>query len=508
MATLMAGVALAGAARYEMERRRLAEWDALGLPTREARLVVEVSRVFTPKTGQKWAGGLGRLVDAEPHLRDVVGQWVYFAVDRVWLSGGVDWTPVRGEQLRVLGMLEPLPKHPDVKAEGASPFNGYLADGGVNFCFTRGRVEERVAQAGWYQRWLEKMRGFFARTLGRGLESERGEAVAGLYRAMVLGQKHELGSAGGEGRKELFLQSGTMHLFAISGFHIGVIALAIDCLLGAVRMPGGGRFWLGAALLWLYVDITGASPSAVRAWVMVTFMLAAWRLRLPGGSGAALILSAVVVLLIQPLQLFTASFQLSYGIVAALLWLSVPLQDTLQIRWQLFPRLPADALSWWQRRLVTVWKFMLGLGCMNLAATLVSMVAGPMFFGLFTPLAFLANLVLVPLSGLVLTAGFTSLIFGLAGLGVVSVVFNRAAGLVLWFMESAARMEAALPGAFFTMEFRPAWIGTAALTGLLGVLATGYVRRWSAGWRGVVIPVVFVMLVLVLWMRFTTLPAS
>ncbi len=506
---LAAGVALAGMARYEMERGRLAEWDALALPAREARLVVEVSRVFVPKPGQDWVSGMGRVVGTEAHLRDVTGQRVYFSVARAWPGAEAEWAPTPGERLRVLGVLTPLPKHPDTMAEGASPFDGYLADSGVNFRFTRGQVEARVTEAGWYQRWLEGMRGRFSRTLGAGLETERGRALAGLYRAMVLGQKHELEAAGGEGRKELFLQSGTMHLFAISGLHVGVIALAIDCLLGVARVPGAWRFLAGAGLLWLYVAITGASPSAVRAWVMAVFLMGAWRLRLPGGSLAALTASAVMVLLIRPLELFTASFQLSYGIVAALLLLSVPLQEALSARWRLFAWLPAAALAWWQRAFSGMWRFVLGLGCMGLAATLVSMVAGPMFFGLFTPLAFLANLVLVPLAGLVLTAGFMSLSLGLLpGLEWASVVFNRAAGVVLWFMEAVARGEAALPGAFFAAEFRPAWAGPALLGGLLAVLALGYERKWPADWRGVAAPVGFVVLVLVLWMRFTTLPAS
>lgn len=512
MAGLLAGVALAGAARYEWERHRLADWDTLGLPAREARLVVEMVRVFPPSPEQDWISGIGRVEEAETEtLRDVAGQRVYFSANR---KPG-DPVPVRGERLRMRGVLTPLPKHPAVRAAAnataeeaakVNPFDGYLADSGVNFRFTRGRIVGQAAAAGWYAQRLEQARLLFSDILGRGLE--RRPEIAALLRAMVLGQKHELATD----RKELYLQSGTMHLFAISGLHVGVIALAVDCVLGllagVLRLPAWARMVAGTGLLWLYVQITGASPSAVRAFVMVTFLLAAWRLRLPGGSVAALTASAVLVLLIQPLQLFTASFQLSYGIVAALLWLSVPLQEAAARRWRLFAWLPRDAWTRWHRAADGAWRFVLGLGCMGLAATLVSMVAGVMFFGLFTPLSFLANLVLVPLAGLVLSAGFVSLVCGMAGLGVVAAFFNRAAGVVLWFMDSVAGGAARLPGAFFPAEFRAGWEGPAALAGLLVVLAIGYDRKWPAGWRGVAVPAGFVALVLVAGIRFVTLPPS
>jgi competence protein ComEC len=534
MAGVLAGVALAGAARYEMERHRLADWDALDLPAREARLVVEMVRVFPPSPEQDWISGIGRVEGAETEtLRDVAGQSVYFSANR---KPG-DAVPVRGERFSIRGVLVPLPKHPAVRAapgataeegregrververEGrvaakVNPFDGYLADSGVNFRFTRARIVGRVAAAGWCAQRLEQARLLFSENLGRGLE--RRPEIAGLLRAMVLGQKHELAMD----RKELYLQSGTMHLFAISGLHVGVIALAVDCVLGLLtgvllaggwRLPAWARVAAGTGLLWLYVQITGASPSAVRAFVMATFLLAAWRLRLPGGSLAALTASAVLVLLIQPLQLFTASFQLSYGIVAALLLLSVPLQESLAERWRLFVWLPQDAWTRRHRAADGARRFVLGLGCMGLAATLVSMVAGVMFFGLFTPLSFLANLVLVPLAGLVLSAGFVSLVCGLAGpgVGVVAAFLNRAAGVVLWFMDSVAGGAARLPGAFFPAEFRAGWVGPAALAGLLVVLAIGYDRKWPAGWRGVAVPAGFVALVLVAGMRFVTLPAS
>ena len=81
------------------------------------------------------------------------------------------------------------------------------------------------------------------------------------------------------------------------------------------------RFAVGAGLLWLFVDITGGAPSAVRAFVMAVFLQAALLLMKPASVWAALVASAFAVLVVAPLQVFGASFVMSYGIVAALLLL-------------------------------------------------------------------------------------------------------------------------------------------------------------------------------------------
>src|SRR5690606_8486486 len=106
------------------------------------------------------------------------------------------------------------------------------------------------------------------------------------------------------------------------------------------RLPRGAAFLLGTAILWTYVDITGGTPSAVRAFWMVTCLLGARQIRAPSNSLAALAASALVVLVIDPHQLFSASFQMSYGIVAALLLYGVPLQERWLARWQPWATLP------------------------------------------------------------------------------------------------------------------------------------------------------------------------
>src|SRR5690606_40928374 len=110
-----------------------------------------------------------------------------------------------------------------------------------------------------------------------------------------------------------------MHLFAISGLHIGVIAAGIHAFLSLLRVPRLPKLVTGLTLLWLYVQITGGTPSAVRAFSMVALFQLTLQLRLPGNPVSAVATAALLVLMVDPLQLFSASFQMSYGIVASLL---------------------------------------------------------------------------------------------------------------------------------------------------------------------------------------------
>ena len=305
---LISAMVVAGAASYALHRLRLATWETL--PPREASLGLQVDRVFVP-ADPKRASGLATIVRAAPHLRELIGQPIYFSLN---LRAG-EAPPIRSALVTATGILVTLPRNPP-----AETFDGYLAGAGINFRFTRGRLTAEDRPAHPYYRFCAELGKRCHELLGLGIETKR-PALAGLLRAMMLGTTHDLSTE----QHTLFMQSGTMHLFAISGLNIGVIAGVLQAGLLLLRFPGWARFVVGAGLLWVFVDVTGAAPSAIRAFAMAVFIQAAFVFRRPANMLAALVASALVVLLVAPLQLFSASFLMSYAIVAALLVLGLPL---------------------------------------------------------------------------------------------------------------------------------------------------------------------------------------
>lgn len=481
---LLLGVFLSGAALYEIRRDRLADWDVL--PPREVRASLEIDRVFPPKPGMRSVGGLGSIIEAAAPSAELAGQPVYFSIT----PGPGEPTPLRSSRLAVIGVLETLPRNPPIET-----FEGYLASQGMNFKLTRGRVTGELEKAGAYRKFCDAALRRFTSLLESGIASH--PEVGGVLRAMLLGQQQELS----DDQKAGFRKSGTMHLFSISGLHIAVIAAVIHGLLALLRLPATGRMVVGGILLWLYVDITGGTPSAVRAFLMVMFLHASLVLRLPGNPLSALIASAVCVLLVQPMQLFSASFQLSYGIVASLLLLGLPLGDCWAERWTLFADLPK--ISWDRRHhtLDWLWRKLLGVLAIGLATTVVSTISGVLMFELFTPVSLLANLVLIPFGSLVIISGFLAMLCGLAGLGWLTVILNHASVVVLMIIGKGVEVSVGMPGAFYDARFSSTGFGYASFAGLLGITLFGYATNWETKRGGFWTPFAFTALALLVGMR-------
>lgn len=481
---LVLAMTLAGAGSYALHRARLPVWDTL--PPREARLSLEVERVFASQDPRR-ANGLARVVAADSHLGDLVGQRLYFSLN---LRRG-EAPPIRSVRIATVGVLVTLPRNPP-----ADTFNGYLAGAGMNFRLTRGQMITELQPAHAYYRFCDRAAERFNAILGLGIEQKHPQ-LAGLLRAMMLGQTHELSSE----QRTLFMQSGTMHLFAISGLNIGVIATALHFLLMLVRLPAWARLIVGAALLWLFVDITGASPSAVRAFVMAVFIQSAFVLRQPRNALAALAASALAVLIVSPLQVFSASFLMSYGIVTALLVLGPPLSDAWIERWTPWRLLPEPTWRWWHHAVDRSWRWLALALAIGIATTLVSFVTGVQFFGLLTPGALVANLVLIPAAVLVTLAGFASMLVGLTGIEFLAAVCNQTAAFLLWVIEELVEGSVRVPGVYLAAKFVSPWVGPALLAVLLALMIAGYAARWR-GLRWWIPPFALVALMLLLGVSY------
>ena len=208
------------------------------------------------------------------------------------------------------------------------------------------------------------------------------------------------------------------------------------------------------------------------------------------------------MLLAAPLQVFSASLQMSYGMVAALILLGLPLDEAWQEQWAPFRSLPRVTWRWWHRRTAWLWNHLRTAAAIGLSSSLVGTVTGLHFFGMFTPGALLVNFALIPLSGMVIWAGLLSLLAGLIGLGAWSALFNRAALVVLWVSERAIELGLRLPAMWFEGRFVRPWIGEAALVALLAILLTGYALGWPRRLGGFWPPFVFVALLLLLAVPF------
>lgn len=192
--------------------------------------------------------------------------------------------------------------------------------------------------------------------------------------------------------RDRFARAGLSHLLAISGLHVGLIAGILLLLAGALRVGRSRAAAVAAAGTVLYVAMLGAPDSAARAALQIILVLAARALQRPGRTEAMIAAAALVLLAADPAALTRPGFQLSFAGVAGIVALRRPLLDPLRVlsRLRLWGR-PAG--RWLADGLAT-----------SLAATVATAPIVAWHFGRLAPIGIAANLIAIPLLGLIVPA--------------------------------------------------------------------------------------------------------
>jgi competence protein ComEC len=209
--------------------------------------------------------------------------------------------------------------------------------------------------------------------------------------ALLLGQKENLDKE----IKNAYAETGTMHILAVSGLHVGIIyAILLFPLKGIKLQSGEKKIYLIAVILliWTYAVLTGFSPSVVRAATMFSlFTTGQMRKRKPS-SFNILAFSAMLMIAIDPGVIFEVGFQLSYAAVAGILLI----QPLIVQLW-----LPPN------RVLEYAWQ----LTAVSIAAQLATFPLSVFYFHIFPTYFLIANLFIIPLSFLVMSVGIPFLVF-------------------------------------------------------------------------------------------------
>ncbi len=323
----------------------------------------------------------------------------------------------------------------------------------------RGQEARRVADAGLLP-LVDALRQRLAEHLRRLLERN---AQAGLVAALTIGDRQDISRR----QWEVLLRTGTNHLVAISGLHVGMVA-ALGFLLGRRLwswLPGLCLHWpapkagavvgLGAAAA--YAALAGFSVPTQRALVMVAVFAGSVLLQRAARPSASLAVALLLVLVLDPMAVAAAGFWLSFAAVALILY-------------GMHGRIGAEG-DWWQWGRVQ-WLVALGLLPVILALFQRCSVVGP-----------LANLIAVPWVGLVVapTALAGALLLPLVpSLGDI-LLLAAAQGLGgLW---SLLQWLSAQPYASISLPMPPGW---AVASGLLGVAMLVAPRGLPGRWLGAV----------------------
>ena len=437
---ILAGVAIAiagttiGAAWHQL---RMPPQGPVAVRRPFVELPILVERASPRKDGEGWTG-LGWVTDRDGG---------YFR-RRVALSahGGC---PAEGVELMMAGGLAAI-------AADADGYDAWLRSQGATLKLRGGRVLGELAPPSRFALWRQAQLGRLERWL-RTLPWEDPEGGP-MLAATMLGRTALLPADA----KEAFMTTGTLHLFAISGLHIAGMAAALLWLAKRARLPElpSGVVILG--LLWLYVQVTGASPSSVRAWIMAAFLWGGRASERDTPALQSLALACAVTLILSPEACTDAGFQLSYAAVLGIITAGGPAANLCARPTEEERLTPAEAQTPIQKLRWRVRKFLLGGLCVSLAATFAGT---PLTLGLFGAASWggvFVNLVLVPLSEIPLMLGMASVACSVTdGLAWPAAWINGLAAALLHVMTGIAQACAVVPTMNLRLELPYRWLGPA-----------------------------------------------
>ncbi len=268
-----------------------------------------------------------------------------------------------------------------------------------------------------------------------------GDDLAPTAEALVLARREHLDPD----LRDAFALSGTAHLLAISGFHVGVVWGLCVGFLGLLGL-GGARARLGALLgCWIYVLGIGAPHAAVRAGTLLSVLLGAQLRGRPVMGTGALGAALLGLLVVQPAWLWSVGFQLSFAATAGLVVFHEPVAAVVGsiARWLLGRELP-------RRRARVLGDRMIRGGAdgmvAGIAATLTTVPLLTWHFDRFSLIGIPLTVIVAPVVALLIPGIGGTLLLSLLP-GGIGEFLSGGTGLLMQGLAGFVRRASLLPGA-------------------------------------------------------------
>lgn len=263
---------------------------------------------YQPNRGELWEAGyaIGTIESlSEPDLAAKMKVLIRFhEPSALWY----------GDHLEIEGVL----RQPKARRNpGGFDYRAYLARRQVFGIFYPNRNREILSayQTGFPPlRWAERLRRRVEITIDR-LYREQPDHVH-ILKGMLLGKRSELPAA----TYDVFRNSGSLHILAVSGLHVGLITALCFLIFSLFQLPRKTVCILTIASVMLYACLVGFRPSVLRASFMAILFLIAQIIDRDVDLTNLLAFAALILLLINPAQLWNVGFQLSFAAVACIIY--------------------------------------------------------------------------------------------------------------------------------------------------------------------------------------------
>jgi len=215
---------------------------------------------------------------------------------------------------------------PPQRNPGAFDYSAWLANSGIHSQIEVFRAKDaKLLEVGGNPivRFAIASCAWIEHTISLGIE---GTPEAVLIKAMTVGDT----SDAPDSLKVAFRETGTFHLFSVSGLHVGIVAILLWAVLGACGVEQRRSVLIIIPCLFFYALVTGLSAASLRSAIMLSILAMGLLVdRSPvalNNVGAA----GVALLAWDSSQLFNSGFQLSFGAVVAICLIALPIQNFLE----------------------------------------------------------------------------------------------------------------------------------------------------------------------------------
>ncbi len=257
------------------------------------------------------------------------------------------------------------------------------------------------------------------------------EESSGFLSGIIFGDKSGLSSV----EKSMLSAVGIFHAFAVSGLHVGFVALFMAAIAEALRLKPWSKLVLVSVGLLFYGAMANFTPSVTRAVIMSIMIYLAYAIGTGRDSYTALAVAAGIILFFSPAAVTTAGFQLSFAATWGILYLT-PVFGQL---------LPGKAGKVKSSLAVTF------------AAQFATMPLIAYYYSLLTVGGMFLSPLIIPFIGLVVILGIISCLFSFLGV-VWAAIPLYAAGLIAEGIYWLSALFEKLPLAYFTVAKPPVWL--------------------------------------------------
>ena len=270
------------------------------------------------------------------------------------------------------------------------------------------------------------------KSLYHNIDKMYSRSTRGIVKAILLGDKTELHRS----TRQNFAIAGVAHILAVSGFHVGIIA-AILYWLFAFISNHYAKFLLISISLFAYIYIVDFQPSAVRAGIMIILLLFAFLVQRKPNPVNIIATTVLLVALVHPSSLYSIGFQMSVAAISGIILLYKPFKLFLDNYFK-FDKKPilqkvSNSIS------------------ISLAASVIVSPLVAFYFGIFSVISPLANLIVIPLMMFGQIFGIVSLVSSYIYTP-IGQIFANASQLSIELATYLAHYAAQLPFAYISGE--------------------------------------------------------